>query len=449
MKVRDCLTCLLPFSLLILSSSTRLFAEEDTKPNLGEETIPFMEVISRTYQEMDNIVASKDIPKDEKIQKLREFLEKEPYWPGVLYRIAQVDELAAQSIALELFQSETTTREHKLQLGRVLLQRYKVPGFMREYANFLIGAVLNGGEEEFCRKRERKLSAVGEYAFIASGFEGYSSDAFEKIKDKRVIPILIKCLNAPDNVYGKQRGCVIRGKPGEPTGRNVQRQQIPIALAKLGAVESIDPLKKILMTHHDYHLRKNSAYALAILMKRKDSRIAEENLRKTEGCQQFLFPFGTGLIEKGNDDGVDYMAFKYSAYFNEDSLSSVLYMLEQRLNVLKGFKSKKMESFYKQVLKYKPLYHILLFDEKSKLWQETEATKFADTTLIQSNAEKVRNHSTRRIITLYKDIIDGMRANHLEALCPLISDIWKQTRNAEIKKISEKYIDEICRPNEA
>ncbi len=449
MNTRDCLACLLLFSLLAFSSSTGLFAERDTKANLGQETIHFKKVVSRTYQEMDNIVASKDMPKDEKIQKLREFLEKEHYWPGVLCRIAQVDELAAQSIAFELFQPKAISREHRLQLGRFLIQRYEVAGFMYKYADFLIDAVLNGGEEEFCRKRERKLSAVGEYGFIASGFEGYSSDAFEKIKDKRVIPILIKCLNAPDNVYGKQQGCVIRGKPGEPTGRNVQRQQIPIALVKLGAVESVDALEKVLMTHYDYYLKYNSAYALAVLMDRKDSRRVEVNLKKMEGCEQFLFPFGKGLIEKEDDDGVDYMAFKYSVYFNKDSLSSVLYMLEQRLNVLKGFKSKKMESFYKQVLGYKPLYHILLFDEKSKLGQETEATKFVDTTLNQSNADKVRNHSTRRIITLYKAIIDGMRANHLEALCPLISDICKQTRNAEIKKISEKYIDEICRPNEA
>lgn len=446
MNIRDYLTCSLVFALLVFSSSTKLFAEADLKANLRQLTNSFKVAISETYQEMNDIVASKDMTKDEKIQKLHEFLEKEAYWPAVLYRIAQVDKLVAQNIALNLFLSKTTSQEHRLQLGRLLLQTYKAPGFMREYAHFLIDAVLNDGEKEFCRKRERKLSAVGEYVFIASGFEGYSSDAFEKIKDKRVIPILIKCLNAPDNIYGKQQGCVIMGKVGEPTGRNVQRQQIPIALAKLGAVESIDALKKILMTHHDYWLRYNSAYALANLMDRKDSRTVEVSLKKTKGCQRFLFPFGTGLIKKGDDDGIKYMAFKYSTYFKSDSLLSVLYMVEERFRVLKGFKSKKMENFYKQVLEYKPLYSILIFDDKSVKPEDfgylDEKSKQLEKT---TNAGEVLSQYKGRIIAIYKDIIDGIRANRLETLSPVISKIGKQTRNTEIKKISEEYINEIGR----
>jgi hypothetical protein len=35
--------------------------------------------------------------------------------------------------------------------------------FNREYREFLISAILDGGEEEFCKPRVDELSAVGEY----------------------------------------------------------------------------------------------------------------------------------------------------------------------------------------------------------------------------------------------------------------------------------------------
>ncbi|MCQ9208879.1 MAG: HEAT repeat domain-containing protein [Omnitrophica bacterium] len=257
-----------------------------------------------------------------------------------------------------------------------------------------------------------------------------------------MIPILIKCLSAPDNMYGKEQGCVIRGEPGESTGRNVQRQQIPIALAKLNATEAIDVLKEILMLHHDYWSRYNSAYALAILMNREDSRVLEKILKEKKEYWQFLFPFGKGLIEKGDDDGVEYMAFKYSTYIKEDSLSSVLYMVEQRLEVLKNFNSKRTEIFYRQALEYKPLYNILVFDSKKVKFEDHLRYFDGDKQWKQvTNAEEALAQAKPRIAAIYKLIITGIEINQLEMLAGIISEIGKTTKDLEIRKISEECIE--------
>ncbi|MHC4200910.1 MAG: hypothetical protein ACYSU0_13035 [Planctomycetota bacterium] len=397
----------------------------------------------KTYQEMDRIVASTELTRQEKIAKLKGYFGKEPYWPAVLYRIARVDKAAAQAAALELFRRKGTSREHGLQLGRVLLTQYKAPGFIDEYAPFLVNAVLVGGEKEFCVKRERKISAVGEYAFIASGFEGHSPGHFEKIKDKRVIPVLIKWLDAPDNVWGGRDGCMA-GKAGESTGRNVQRQQIPVALAKLGAVQAVGPLKRHLMTHRDYWLRYHSARALAVLMDRKDSRALEAKLKGSKDLARFLFAFGTGLIEQGDDNGVEYMAFRYSIYDGRKDISSVLYMMEQRLKILKGSRSRRAEGFYRQALEYPPLRNILLFDDGKVAFGKSLTKRDEDGKLRDiASAGEALAQAAPRIIRIYRDVVAQIRANDLRALAPTISRIAGRTREPAIRKISEKYLAEI------
>jgi len=69
-----------------------------------------------------------------------------------------------------------------------------------------------------------------------------------------------------------------RGKPGESSKRNTQRQQIPIALAKLGAAEAVPALERTLRTHHDYWERRHAAYALARLMDAEASGRVEQFL---------------------------------------------------------------------------------------------------------------------------------------------------------------------------
>ena len=400
---------------------------------------------------MNEIVASKTMSKAAKIKELRKYLKKRPDWfEGVLWRIAQVDKTVARKIALERFRRKGISRKRKLTLGSEILQNYSTPEFIDEYGKFLLNAVLKGGKKRFCRKREvGELSAVGEYAFIAGDVAAHSPKKLAKIKDARVIRILISCLKAPDNIYGsfEHQGDNIRGKPGELTGRNLERQQIPIALAKLGATQAIAPLKKTLMTHHDRYLRNDSAYALALLMKKKDCREFAQVLKRNKDYRQSLFSFGRGLIEKGDDDGVEYMAFEYAIEFTYEAIGTVLFMVIQRLDIVRDFKSRKLAAFYQQALAYEPFYNILLFDDtKVNVEWELKQGKIYSTKTKQretvTNAKEVLHHLERRITPVYKDLLNGIKANELEGFAEIIDRIGRRTESAAIWKLSEAYLKE-------
>jgi len=231
--------------------------------------------MQKTYREMENIVASQDLTKDHKLDAISAYFGKEPYWPGVLYRLDKVDKTRTQEIALALFHKADTSRVHKYQLGNYLLRAQTPnldrkpgdpPGFVTEYRKFLVDAIVNGGTEEFCVPKSYSRTAVGEYAGIAGGIDGPVGILFSDVADKQVIPVLIECLAAPDNVYPKEQGCVIRGNPGDSTGRNTQRQGIPLALMRLEAIEAIPALRKIVNKHHDQYLQQNATKALEVLI---------------------------------------------------------------------------------------------------------------------------------------------------------------------------------------
>ena len=232
-------------------------------------------LMQKTYREMEDIVASQELTRGQKRDEISAYFEKEPYWPGVLHRLDKVDKTRTQEIALSLFRKADTSRVHKYQLGNYLLRAQTPnldrkpgdpPGFVEEYRKFLINAIMNGGKEEFCVPKTYSRTAVGEYAGIAGGIDGPVGVLFSDVVDKQVIPVLIECLAAPDNVHPKDQGCVIRGNPGESTGRNTQRQGIPLALMRLEAIEAIPALRKIVNKHHDQCLQQNASKALEVLI---------------------------------------------------------------------------------------------------------------------------------------------------------------------------------------
>jgi hypothetical protein len=248
--------------------------------------------IQQTYREMEDIVASQDLAKEQKMAVISAYFEKEPYWPGVLHRLDKVDKSRTQEIALELFRKHNTSRIHKLQLGRYLLrtQTSKLdqshgdpPSFTSEYRQFLIDAIVNGGIKEFFVPNTGTPTAVGEYASIAGGINAPVGILFSDVADQEVIPVLVKCLSAPDHVYPREQGDLIRGKPGEPTGRNTQRQGIPFALMYLEATEAIPALQEIVKEHHDRYLRDNATMALNVLtpLEKKKESTANKSMQAT------------------------------------------------------------------------------------------------------------------------------------------------------------------------
>jgi hypothetical protein len=155
-------------------------------------------------QDMSSIAYSDSMETNEKILRLVKYLNNDQYWKDSYYYLLKVDTSYIKEMVLNKFRQDDAAKEEKYFAVEFLLTRCKAEELAPEFADFIKKAMLESGEEEFCRIREElKPSAVGIYASVASGFWGYSSEYFRYFEYRRAIPILIKCLDAPDNVYGE------------------------------------------------------------------------------------------------------------------------------------------------------------------------------------------------------------------------------------------------------
>jgi hypothetical protein len=338
--------------------------------------------VSPGYPKVMAVVNSGELSKARKLERLKQLAGAEETQMIALYQMELLDQAKTLQAAAEIFRAKGSSRLTKLRMGHFLLTGQRPgkdefpKGFGKEFAKYLIARILDGGEKEFCGKfPQGTMTAVGEYAYLASHFDGYKAIDFAPFKDTRVAGVLIKCLNAPDNVYCVNQGCCVRGKPGESTGRNTARQQIPVALAHLGDARAISPLRWILDKHYDWYERNNAAYALGMLQPGSDHAKLATGLRarkvtkasgQLDGAKDryyHLYAFGRGLMARGDDAGIEFMAFKYSIYDSKDGLSENAYMLGERLAVLKGVKSAKLASFFEQAFASKPVMGMLLMDK--------------------------------------------------------------------------------------
>lgn len=396
--------------------------------------------IPAEYRQLQAIIDDATLTKEQKVRRIGEHLGPDRL-PDAVQWIFRVDRATARQTARTAFGNPQTSREQKLQLGKLMLTRLEEPGFIDMYAPFLVDAVLNGGQDEFMQKRiEHRISAVGEYAFIASDFDGMSSALFPKLADKRVIPVLINCLDAPDHVWPKEQGDVIRGKPkgkpGESTGRNTQRQQIPVALTKLGATEAIPALKRVLADHHDWYERFNSAYALGALMEPAASHALLQALKAREDEKDnrlMLFGLGRGLLQRSDDAGLELMSFRYSTYLNKDEVNAVLYMLEERLPAVTQSKSPACEAFYKEALDCPPLRTLLLFDAsgvKVPAWYTPN----------NATPEQILMSARDRIRKDYQQMTTHMVALKLKDLAPALEAIGSKSADPEVQRLSREAV---------
>jgi hypothetical protein len=417
--------------------------------------------IPPAYREMREIVNSQALTKEQKLAAVSAYFEKDCYWPGVLHTLDGIDKSRTWEIALGWFRKPDTSRLHKYQLAKYLLNAQDPmfarkpgdpPGFITDYRSFLIDAILNGGKEEFCVPTTGAETAVGEYAGISGGIDAPRGVLFSDVADKRVIPVLIECLAAPDHVYPEEQGDYMRGKPGDSTGRNTQRQGIPLALAKLNATEAIPALRQILFTHYDYYLRYNSAYALAILLPLQEVTQLQEQLLHAKPSQlltlpngkrtlePFLFPIGKGLLERGADDGIRLMSLTYDNNPDNFSLLHVLYFAEQRMALMKSVKSPKVESFYSELLSHEALRAIFLFNAKDVTYEEPGYDEKTRKSGVRNMPEKGLNQNAKRIIALYSCILDGLKLNNIHGLDQQIKAIGRATESAEIRQLSQTFL---------
>ena len=206
--------------------------------------------------QMDAIVASARLSTAEKVAALQKYFDKCDFWPSVLHRIQQVDWVACTGIGKGLFEAPDTCTANKYEVGRYVFEMHVIRdarsaeclGFAKQYRDFLLDRIRDGGEAEFCRERTQfTRTAVGEYVEIAGQYIGDIGKLFCDTHDSHVVDILIRCLSAPDCVYGIGER---RGKPGETTGSNRERDWIPLALARLDAARAT-PILRSLATKQD------------------------------------------------------------------------------------------------------------------------------------------------------------------------------------------------------
>jgi hypothetical protein len=394
--------------------------------------------LSAGAKKVQQVVNSADLSKEQKVAKLKGMVGVEETRMAALYELNHLDENEATAAALDVFRAKESSRELKLRMGHFVLQgaRPQHKGFpegaVKEVAAYLVGAIVDGGEKEFCHKlTEGTVTAVGEYAYLASDFGGYQGVDFTPFKDARGVPVLIRCLAAPDDVYAKNQGDLIRGKPGESTGRNTARQQIPVALAKLGDPRAVEALKNALFKQTDIYTRTNAAYALARLATPEErAAIGKDVLAKPELLWCCL-PLGKGLIEAGDDRGLEFLSLAHAGgYGNLEYPGEIEYMIKQRLAVLKGFKSPKVEGFVREALAFKPLRARVLFEPGSVRiapWADAKATK---------NEAEALEQAAPGIIEVYGGLLECVEANHLRGLAADLAEIARQTHSEKIREMT-------------
>lgn len=387
--------------------------------------------ISPDYQALAPLLRDASLDKMTKISRISEFFKHDPYCYQALMWVAQVDEKVAGRRLKREFQNDKRGQQEKLKIGRALLTdtRFDIDNrFIDDYAPWLIRQVIAQRASITQILPEGRLTPIGEYANIANSFQGHSDENLDKIRTDRVVATLIAALEMRDNVYSKhQEGCIVRGKPGASTGRNLDRQNVPVALARLAAAEAVPALRRVLESHHDWNFRDNAAFALGMLLKRDDrgelAAWMKEHKSGDDKLDRFrhLFAFGKGLLKSGDDAGVQFMAFEYSTYFNQLKLSEVTYMFEERLDVVKDLRSRELAQFYKQAFEYGPLMNVFLFDKDNVQINDYGHTKY--------DLPKAE----RRVRKLFDQAVSSIEKNKFEQVVPLLHTISSNSRNKAIR----------------
>lgn len=380
--------------------------------------------------EMQRTVESAELTVAQKLERLRGMMKE--HGADVLPWVHRLDPAAAVKVAVDRIHDPAVPRGEKVRTADVMMRREMgAADFMDAYAPVLVELVVHGGAEEMMRPNPVGTpTAVGQYAWIASDFGGFSSNDFAKVADKRVIPALTECLSAPDEL-NRADDHVRLGNPGESSGRNTQRQQIPVALAKLRAVEAVPKLIEAVTKHHDYWLRFHSAYAVAFLGDEKQRETVERFLldQKRDEERWMLFGFGEGLVKRGMGEGFTYLTFDHSNWARDKDYFSTIYMAEQHLKAARGVKAKEAEAFYRHVLAYGPLRDAFVFDEaKVVIPQHMIPRGGAAKEVVQAQAKRVEK--------VYAEVIEGIVLNELGGLATEIEAIGKATKNERIRQLS-------------
>jgi len=385
---------------------------------------------SKEYMATQEIFQSPTLSKEQKLQRLERFLNKYPV--RTAYLLIELDRGAAREIILRHFRDAKISKTTKLVLGRGLLQVFDAQEVAPEFKKFLVKDILEKIDEFMHPQEFYADSGLAEYVYIASEFNGYHDPKlFDALKDERTVPNLIKALNAPDQVWSKDREDM-SGIPGTSTGRNVPRQLIPIALAKLNATSAIPDLKDKFKKHYDKYLRATSAYALGYLLGKDEKEDFEKQLSK-EKDQNIIFEFAKGSIAVRDYSVLKYIRLDRNVQPKDFGILSCLYEIEQKLRVLNGVKDPGTKAFYSELIAYEPFRELVAADYtkipvEEKEWQTYFKSK-----------DDYLNKQMHRIVKIYSQLVQGVELNGSTDLWADVKMLGGNSLSPDIQNIAKAF----------
>jgi hypothetical protein len=204
----------------------------------------------------------------------------------------------------------------------------------------------------------------------------------------------------------------------------------------------VDKLIDVLMNHHDGRLRYNAAYAIGYLSDKAQSKRTEDYLLTLDNNWSYLFTFGKGLIEKGDFNGIKYLMLEFDPLMErKTSFLSVISAIRGKIEIIKGKRNKNIKILINEIMNYKPLLDILLFNYlEIKVRNFEFYDKDTGKYLKFDTVREVVDYKQNDVISLYADIIECIKYNSLDDFDGIVWELARNSNNLEIRKISNRYL---------
>ncbi len=147
-------------------------------------------------------------------------------------------------------------------------------------------------------------------------------------------------------------------------------------------------------------------------------------------------PLGKGLIEAGDDAGVEFLSIRHAGE-SADRIgfpNELFYHLDRRLDILKEFRSPKVGAFIEEILDFSPLRDLVLFKPGS-----ARISPGAYLHPPKDEAEALEMCSPR-IFRTYGATLECVRLNGLKSVSGKLEEIARETRSETIRKMTEECL---------
>ena len=145
------------------------------------------------------------------------------------------------------------------------------------------------------------------------------------------------------------------------------------------------------------------------------------------------------MIETGDDAGVPFLSLKHVGEVPGRPMYpiEIFHHLNERLKLLQDFKSPKAEDFIREALEYQPWLDLVLFTPGS-----VKVAAIMDSPPPKDEAEALER-SAPNITATYGALLNRVKEQHMTLLTAKLQAIAKDTRNEDIRRMTEECLKEI------